>query len=122
MCLRGLIVSRPAYLAVGSPKKYAAYPCEISWSTTDIIKMMIAKKKLISIEVYDSISKHFSKKKTAKNYTEFMKTCPITHKGSKIQGSYLNRTRATQFNPCGKSRSQVNLQKKTIFVPELSRS
>ncbi len=51
-----------------------------------------------------------------------MKTCPITLKGSKVQGSYSNRTRAQQYNPCGKSRSQVNLQKKTIFIPELNRS
>ena len=51
-----------------------------------------------------------------------MKICPITQKTSKMQGKYSNRTRATQFNPCGKKRVQVNLQKKKIFIPELQRS
>lgn len=37
-------------------------------------------------------------------------------------GSYSNKTRATQFNPCGKKRNQVNLQKKKIFIPELNKS
>jgi large subunit ribosomal protein L28 len=37
-------------------------------------------------------------------------------------GRYSNRTRATQFNPCGTIRRYVNLQKKTIFVPELKKS
>lgn len=37
-------------------------------------------------------------------------------------GSYSNRTRATQFNPCGTSRKFANLQKKKIFVPELNKS
>ncbi len=49
------------------------------------------------------------------------KTCPITQKSSKVAGGYSNRTRATQFNPTGKTRRQVNLQKKTIFVPELNK-
>ena len=39
-----------------------------------------------------------------------------------MQGKYSNRTRATKFNPCGKKRVQVNLQKKKIFVPELNKS
>ena len=51
-----------------------------------------------------------------------MKICQITQKTSKMQGKYSNRTRATQFNPCGKKRVQVNLQKKKIFIPELQRS
>ncbi len=51
-----------------------------------------------------------------------MKICPITKKTSKMQGKYSNRTRATQFNPCGKKRVQVNLQKKRIFIPELQRT
>ena len=49
------------------------------------------------------------------------KTCPITNKGSKVAGGYSNRTRATQFNPTGKVRRKANLQKKTIFVPELNK-
>jgi len=47
--------------------------------------------------------------------------CVITGKRSRVTGGYSNRTRATKFNPTGKRRSQVNLQKKTVFVPELNR-
>jgi large subunit ribosomal protein L28 len=50
------------------------------------------------------------------------KACAITGKSSQISGSYSNRTRATQFNPCGNSRRFANLQKKKIFVPELNKS
>lgn len=50
------------------------------------------------------------------------KTCPITKKTSIVGGGYSNRIRATKFNPTGKVRKQVNLQKKRIFVPELNRS
>ena len=50
------------------------------------------------------------------------KTCPITNKSSKVAGGYSNRTRATQFNPTGKKRRQPNIQKKTIFVPELNKN
>jgi large subunit ribosomal protein L28 len=50
------------------------------------------------------------------------KVCQITGKGSQVGGRYSNRTRATQFNPCGKVRRQPNLQKKRIFVPELGKS
>lgn len=39
-----------------------------------------------------------------------------------MAGGYSNRTRATQFNPTGKVRKQVNLQKKTIYIPELKKS
>ena len=49
------------------------------------------------------------------------KICPITNKTSKVAGGYSNATRATQFNPTGKKRRQPNLQKKTIFVPELNK-
>ena len=49
------------------------------------------------------------------------KTCPITNKTSKVAGGYSNATRATQFNPTGKKRRQPNLQKKTIFVPEIDK-
>jgi len=37
-------------------------------------------------------------------------------------GRYSNRTRATQFNPCGNVRRYPNLQKKTVFIPELKKS
>ena len=47
--------------------------------------------------------------------------CVITGKRSRVGGGYSNRTRATKFNPTGKKRNQVNLQKKTVFVPELNK-
>lgn len=51
--------------------------------------------------------------------TTMAKTCEITGKSTQIGGRYSNRTRATQFNPCGKVRRSPNLQKKRIFVPEI---
>ncbi|MCA9355436.1 50S ribosomal protein L28 [Candidatus Kaiserbacteria bacterium] len=50
------------------------------------------------------------------------KQCDITGKKTQMGGRYSNRTRATQFNPCGKTTRQPNLQKKKIFVPELNKS
>lgn len=50
------------------------------------------------------------------------KTCAITGKRSQVGGGYSNRTRATQFNPTGTRRRQVNLHKKRIFVPELGKT
>ena len=50
-----------------------------------------------------------------------MKTCAITKKGSILGGGYSNRTRATQFNPTGKTRKHLNLQKKRIFVSEINK-
>ena len=50
-----------------------------------------------------------------------MKLCPITKKGSLVRGGYSNRTRATQFNPTGKCRGYMNLQKKTFYIPELKK-
>ncbi len=50
------------------------------------------------------------------------KVCDITGKKSQVGGRYSNRTRATQFNPCGKVRRQPNLQKKRIYVPELGKT
>jgi large subunit ribosomal protein L28 len=49
------------------------------------------------------------------------RVCEITGKKSQVGGGYSNRTRATKFNPTGKRRRQVNLQKKTVFIPELGR-
>jgi ribosomal protein L28 len=51
-----------------------------------------------------------------------MKVDPITKKKSMVGGGYSNRTRATQFNPTGKSRKYANLQKKKLFVPELNKT
>ncbi len=50
------------------------------------------------------------------------KQCPITKKTSKVGGGYSNRVRATQFNPTGKKRRQVNLVKSRIYVPELEKT
>jgi large subunit ribosomal protein L28 len=50
------------------------------------------------------------------------KTCVITKKGSIVGGGYSNRTRATKFNPTGKKRKYLNIQKKSVFVPELGKS
>ena len=49
------------------------------------------------------------------------KVCPVSKRGSRVGGGYSNRTRATQFNPTGKVRRYVNLQKKKIYVPELKK-
>ncbi|MBL1434191.1 50S ribosomal protein L28 [Candidatus Wolfebacteria bacterium] len=48
--------------------------------------------------------------------------CAITGKTSQVGGGYSNRTRATKFNPTGKRRRQVNLQRRRIFIPELDKS
>jgi large subunit ribosomal protein L28 len=50
------------------------------------------------------------------------KICAITKKTSVVGGRYSNRTRATQFNPCGNIRRHPNLQKKRIYVPELKKA
>jgi len=47
--------------------------------------------------------------------------CVITGKKSQVGGGYSNRTRATKFNPTGARRRLVNIQKKTIFLPELGK-
>ncbi len=49
-------------------------------------------------------------------------TCPITNKRVNVAGSYSNRVRATQFNPCGTRRQKPNMQTKKIFIPELNKS
>ena len=49
------------------------------------------------------------------------KICDITGKRSRVGGGYSNRTRATKFNPTGARRRQVNMQKKTLFIPELGK-
>lgn len=52
---------------------------------------------------------------------DMAKECVITGKTSQVGGGYSNRVRATKFNPTGKRRRQVNLQKKTLFIPELGK-
>jgi large subunit ribosomal protein L28 len=47
--------------------------------------------------------------------------CEITGKKTQVGGKYSNRTRATQFNPSGKTRRSPNLQKRKIFVPEIGK-
>jgi len=54
-------------------------------------------------------------------YEPMAKTCPITKKTSLVAGGYSNRTRATQYNPTGKVRKQVNFQNKRIYIPELKK-
>jgi len=49
------------------------------------------------------------------------RVCDITGKHSQVGGGYSNRTRATKYNPTGKRRRQVNLQTKTLFIPELGK-
>ena len=49
------------------------------------------------------------------------KVCAVTGVGTLVGGRYSNRTRATQFNPCGKVRRKANLQKRKIFIPELNK-
>ncbi len=49
------------------------------------------------------------------------KQCDITGKKTQIGGKYSNRTRATQFNPSGKTKRAPNLQKRRIFVPEIDK-
>lgn len=54
-------------------------------------------------------------------HTVMAKVCAVTKRGSMVGGGYSNRTRATQFNPTGKVRKYVNLQKKKIYVPEIKK-
>lgn len=49
------------------------------------------------------------------------RVCDITGKTSQVGGGYSNRVRATKFNPTGKRRRHVNLQTKTLFIPELGK-
>ena len=50
------------------------------------------------------------------------KQCDIIGKKTQIGGKYSNRTRATQFNPSGKTKRAPNLQKKKIYVPEIDKT
>jgi large subunit ribosomal protein L28 len=50
------------------------------------------------------------------------RACDITGKSTQIGGGYSNRTRATQYNPIGKTRRKANLQKRRIYVAELGKT
>jgi large subunit ribosomal protein L28 len=50
------------------------------------------------------------------------KICAITGKTSVMGGRYSNRTRATQFNPCGAIRKYPNMQKKRVYIAELKKT
>jgi len=50
------------------------------------------------------------------------KKCDITGKKTQVGGKYSNRTRATQFNPSGKTYRAPNLQKKRIYVAEIDKT
>jgi large subunit ribosomal protein L28 len=50
------------------------------------------------------------------------KICPITKRTSLVAGGYSNAVRATQFNPTGKVRKHLNLQKKKVYIPELKKT
>ena len=55
-------------------------------------------------------------------YIQYMsRVCAITGKKSQVGGGYSNRVRATKYNPIGKRRRHVNLQTKTLFIPELGK-
>ena len=47
--------------------------------------------------------------------------CAITGKRSRVGGGYSNRTLRPNTTYRQEKRNQVNLQKKTVFVPELNR-
>ena len=50
------------------------------------------------------------------------RVCEVTGKTTLVGGRYSNRTRATQYNPCGKVRRRANIQKKKVFIPELGKT
>ncbi len=52
---------------------------------------------------------------------DMARVCDITGKKSQAGGGNSNRVRATKYNPTGARRRQVNLQKKTLFIPELNK-
>jgi len=56
------------------------------------------------------------------NNVDMAKQCQVTGKKTQTGGKYSNRTRATQFNPSGKTKRAPNLQTKRIYVPELGTS
>ena len=55
-------------------------------------------------------------------YTIWQKYVPLHKKQGVVGGGYSNRTRATKFNPTGKVRKQINLQKKKVFLPSTGKT
>lgn len=70
--------------------------------------------------MYDSMARLEILRDSLRKY--MAKVCDITGKRSRVGGRYSNRTRATQFNPCGKVLRRANIQKKRIYIPELKKS
>lgn len=60
--------------------------------------------------------------KTKQNKGCMPNICQITNKAPRKAGKYANRTRATIFTPTGKTYKYPNIQKKTVYVPELKKS
>ncbi len=50
------------------------------------------------------------------------RTCPVSKRTSIVGGKRSNRVRAEQYNPTGKVRKHLNMQKKKIYIPELKKS
>ena len=53
------------------------------------------------------------------------KKCEVTGATGVMGGRYSNRVRATQFNPGvkrGKVRRKANIQKRSVFVPEINKT
>ena len=55
-------------------------------------------------------------------FSSMAQNCKVTKRTSIVGGGYSNRTRATQYNPTGKVRKYLNMQKKKIYVPEIKKS
>lgn len=55
-------------------------------------------------------------------FRSMVKICKVSKRKSIMGGGYSNRTRATKFNPTGKIRKYLNMQKKKIYIPELKKS
>ncbi|MEK7505605.1 MAG: bL28 family ribosomal protein [Patescibacteria group bacterium] len=48
--------------------------------------------------------------------------CAITGKKTIVGGGYSNRTRATEYNPTGKTWKRPNIQRRRIYVPEIKKT
>ncbi len=65
--------------------------------------------------------RQFSNDTIATTQINMVKVCPITGKSSKMAQTRVNRFRANFYIPGKKFRRYANLQKKTIFIPELGK-
>ena len=82
----------------------------------------LPKKRNFPIGILAHFPTFASRKNREEKFTVMARVCQVTGKSSQMGGRYSNRTRATQFNPCGNGRRYANLQKKKVFVPELNKS